>query len=272
MTTTLPFALSGPINLLAKAGQGSITVETRDDLTEARVQLTARQPDSDIIERITVEMNGPTLTITTPKPSSLIDLPMFLGRSRRDAVEIVVTVPTGTAMKIMSFSSDITVHGRSGGVDISAGSARVELDEVDGDVRLRLGRGTGAIGRVRGSIDVKSGAGDVSVGDVSGTLTSTTGNGRLKVGAVRGAVRARSGSGPASLGAVYGNVDLASGNGRLEIGIPSGQSARLDVTTGAGTVDSEFTVGAQPPRDRLRKSITVRARTGSGDIRLFRAV
>jgi hypothetical protein len=68
---------------------------------------------------------------------------------------------------------------------------------------------------------------------------------------------------------VHGDVDVASGTGELAIGIPAGQAARLDVTTGSGRVNSELPVEERPAT--AGRAITVRARTGSGDIRLFRA-
>jgi hypothetical protein len=68
---------------------------------------------------------------------------------------------------------------------------------------------------------------------------------------------------------VYGDVDLASGSGPLEVGIPAGVSAYLDLHTGSGQVGSDLPVEGQAAS--ANTSIAVRARTGSGDIRLFRA-
>jgi hypothetical protein len=68
---------------------------------------------------------------------------------------------------------------------------------------------------------------------------------------------------------VHGDVDVASGAGGVEIGVPAGISARIDLHSGAGRVRSDFPVegAAQSPEH----AITLRARTGSGDVRLFRA-
>ena len=55
----------------------------------------------------------------------------------------------------------------------------------------------------------------------------------------------------------------------MSIGLPSGVTARLDVMTGAGQVRSELPVTDQPAE--RSGAITVRARTGNGDVRLFRA-
>ena len=83
---------------------------------------------------------------------------------------------------------------------------------------------------------------------------------------IRGAVRSRAGSGDALLGVVYGDVDLASGSGTMQIGLPAGVAARLDVTTGSGTVNTDLPIENGPRQES--PVITVRARTGSGNIRL----
>ncbi len=68
---------------------------------------------------------------------------------------------------------------------------------------------------------------------------------------------------------MHGDVDLATGSGGLEIGLPIGITARLDVHSGSGNVSSELPVDDKPTS--TNDAITVRAKTGSGDVRLFRA-
>jgi hypothetical protein len=104
---------------------------------------------------------------------------------------------------------------------------------------------------------------------ISGSLQHGCGSGRLEVGEVHGSVRARSGSGSARLAAVYGDVDLASGSGAMTIGLPAGVAARLNVTTGSGRVRTDLPVEDTPAP--AKETITVKARTGSGDVELFRA-
>ena len=101
--------------------------------------------------------------------------------------------------------------------------------------------------------------------DLSG-LRNTRG---IVIGTARGSVRSRSGSGNARFDAVYGDVDFASGAGQVSIGLPAGVAARLDVQTGTGDVVSDLPI--EDRRTGTGTSITVRARIGSGDVRLFRA-
>jgi hypothetical protein len=259
------FPLNGPINLAVRIGHGSVTVDTADNLEQASVEI-AGPPDE--VERIEVGRDGPTLTIAGPRQGGVFDLIADRLRSAK-GVAVAVTVPSGTALRIVTFTANITVHGRCGGADVATGTARIELDEVDGDLRLRYGSASASVHRVTGSTVVQSGSGSAQFGELVGGLQSGFGAGRLQVGVVRGAVRARAGSGDAQLGAVYGDVDLASGSGGVSIGLPDGVTARLDLKTGSGKVRSDLPIADQPKTSH--GAITVRARTGSGNVRLFRA-
>lgn len=268
---TTKFALPGAINLQGRIGHGSFTVNEQDGLTEATVTLATRNKNSDIAERTVVELDGPTLVVMTPRQGGVFDLGLFGGDgdSHQHAIDITVSVPSGTAVRLSAVTADVAVNGRSGSADIAAGSSAITLDHVDGDLRLRSGSGSARVSRVSGSVEARSGAGDTHYGEIGGSLTSGCGSGDLDVGAVHGSVRSRAGSGSASLAAVYGDVDVVSGSGRLAIGLPAGRTVRLDVTTGSGRVNSELPVDDAPTAKDV--PITVRARTGSGDVRLFRA-
>lgn len=266
--TTKTFALSGPINLAARVGHGSLTVHCVDEPTESRVELRSHKGSGEFLERITVEMDGPTLTISAPRQGGVFDL---LGDRWRTgaSVDIEVTVPSGTAMKISSFTADITVTGRCAGADVATGTGRVQLEHVDGDLRLRYGASSCTVGRVGGTAVVRSGSGDTRLGEIEGDLQCACGSGRLDAAAVHGSVKSRSGAGEARLGAVYGDVDVASGSGGISIGLPKGVTARVDVHTGSGGLRSDLPIEDEPA-DR-KGAITLRARTGSGDVHVFRA-
>ncbi|MDQ1423111.1 MAG: hypothetical protein QOD72_609 [Acidimicrobiaceae bacterium] len=265
------FELSGPINLDCRIGYGNVTVRAEDDSAQASVTLTARATDSDVVEQTTVEMRGPTLVVTGPRArGGLFDVPLFSRRSRdHDGMDVDITVPAGTAMRINSYGADITVTGRSGSAEIGSGSATVRLDDVDGDLRLRYGSGPATARRVKGSVEVKYGSGRLNLGEVGGTADVTCGSGSLQVGIAHGAVRLRTGSGGAAIDVAEGDVELTSGAGDLSIGLRPGRSARLDVIMGSGRLHSEFSVDEVPPSGS--DSATIRARTGSGDVHLLRA-
>lgn len=267
--TTHHFPLDGPINLQVRIAHGSVEVDTQDDLDEATVVLEAGKHGADLLAQTTVEMRGPTLVVSAPRQGGVFDLPVFGGRRGSHGLDVHILVPSGTAVKITTFTAPITIVGRVGGADLAFSSAEAALRHVDGNLRLRFGSGTARAVQVDGSVELRSGSGDAQFGEIGGALTSGCGSGDLHVRVVHGAVRSRCGSGTARLGEVHGDVDVACGSGGLEIGLPAGVTARLDVHTGSGRVHSDLPIEARPTSEH--GAITVRARTGSGDLRLFRA-
>ncbi len=270
--TTTSFPLAGPIDLSCRLGFGTITVHADDGVNEAKVVLTPRDAKSDYVDRTTVELQGSTLVVHGPKPrGGFFDLPVFSGRfGERDAVDADITVPADTAMKLASWGADILVKGRAGTTDIASGSTTTEIDDVEGDLRLRYGSGPARAQRVTGSVVVRAGSSSLTLGEVGGPIEVGCGSGSLEVGTAGGRVRMRTGTGQATIGAAAGDVDFTSGSGGLSVGLRRGQPARLDVVTGAGQLRSDVPVEDAPPADSAR-AITIKARTGSGDVRIFRA-
>lgn len=231
---TKTFPLDGPINLQCRFGYGSLTVHAVDGLTDARVAITPRE-DAAVMANLTVVMRGPTLAIAGPRPGGgIFDLPMF-GRkhSQRDALDVEVTVPTGTAMKIGTFATDIVIDGQAG------------------------------------STVVRSGSGSIDIADASGPIDIATGSGDITVGVAQQAVRMRSGSSRAVVHEAHEDVELLTGAGSLTVGLPAGRHARLDVVTGHGQLHTEMPVEPNAPADGS-KALTIRARTGSGDVTIRR--
>ncbi len=266
--TTYDFALDGPINLNVRIGHGSVTVETEDEPGAAQVVITAGKHAAELLEQTVVAMTGRTLTVTAPRQGGIFDLPVF-GRRGNRGLDVKVLVPTGTAVKISTFTAPIWITGDVGGADLAFGSGEAAVRHVAGDLRLRYGNGIAKAVEVTGSVQLRSGSGSAKFGTIGGGLTAGCGSGDLEVRVVHGPVRSRCGSGAAVLHEVHGDVDVASGSGGLEIGLPSGLTAKLDLHTGSGQVRSELPIEDRPKV--ADGSITLRARTASGDVRLFRA-
>lgn len=268
---TRTFPLTGAINLSVRLGRGSVAVRMADDsaTATATVDLEPNAGAEDVAARFTVELVGPTLTVWAPREGALADIVSRWRQRSRDSVAVTITVPAGTALKIATSDAPVTVIGRCGGADIATGSGAITLDHVDGDLMVRYGNAGSRVNRVSGSVTVRSGAGEARFGIIDGSLEHGSGRGLLDVGEVHGPVRSRNGAGSCRLSAVHGDVDLASGSGAMSIGLPAGAAAHVNATTGSGRVHSDLPIDDQPKLPT--RTITVRARTGSGDIQLFRA-
>lgn len=266
-TKDFDFPLTGPINLQARLGHGSLRVEARDDASTATVRLSARDATSPALDRFRVEFDGPTLVVLGPRQGGLADV---IGGWHRtgDAVDVLVAVPSNTAMRITTASADVAVSGRSGGADIVTGTGEVTLDEVAGDLRLRRGNGRSSVGSVSGSVQLRGGQGLTRLGVVFGNIDAGFGNGELVTDAAHGSLRCRGGAGSIAIGAVHADVDVALGSGSITLGLPVGVTARVDMVSGSGQVytDLPVEIGAAQGRD----AIAVRVRTGHGVVRLQR--
>ena len=271
------FPVSGPLELRCEFRSGALTVHGKEGLTEARVII--RSPDADlpIDQLFRVELTGNRLEVAEqPEHGSFLqavlggDLRAF-ARDRmfgRAELEIVVEVPAGSPVKIAAMSASVTTTGRIGATSVSSGAANIALDVVDGGLQLRGGSGNTAVNRLIGSGQVRGGSGRVRLGEITGTLTVGVGSGEVEIGVAHGPVRVRSGSGSTVIGAAEQDVDIASSSGPVTIGLRAGQQARLDVATGSGRLNTEM-----PVQDAAGTgdSITIRARTGSGDVTVRRA-
>ncbi|MDQ2836536.1 MAG: DUF4097 domain-containing protein [Actinomycetota bacterium] len=266
--TSYTFALTEPIDLSCRFRQGSLVVRAEDGRTEAEVSVTPRAAGSDVLDHSTIELDGHTLVVHVPTDRNSVFESFFQRQHSRDAVDVLIQLPSGSPLNVAVYSADITVHGRTGSVQLAGGSSQIVLDQVDGELQVRGGSGDIRVETVSGSANFKGGSGTVRIGEAGSDVTVSVGTGALDLGIARGPVRMRSGSGDVVIGTAERDVDVTSGSGALVIGLPAGQAARLDVLTGSGRLNTEMPmegsapVGGQP--------ITVRARTGSGDVTIRR--
>jgi hypothetical protein len=267
--TTQTFALDGPIKLDIRLARGSVTVETADHLAEASVRLEPGKQGAELLAQTAVEMRGDTLVVHAPRQGGIFDLGILGARRSKSSLDVHVVVPTDTPVKIATFTAPIRIPGEVGSADLSFGAAEAAVRHVSGDLRLRFGSGSAKAISVTGSVQLRSGSGDAEFGEVGGALSCGCGSGTLQARIVRGPVQARCGAGGARIGEVHADVDLVSGSGGFEIGLPAGISAKLNVTTGSGQVRSDLPIEEAP--NASAQAIQISARTGSGDVRLFRA-
>jgi DUF4097 and DUF4098 domain-containing protein YvlB len=224
------FDTPSPIHLYVEIPAGEVRLEAAD-VTTTDVVL---EPIGDvtraqaIIDEVRVEHRGDDVYVLFPKH----------GRSLfgdRGHVRLTVRAPSGSAVSIKSGSADVSATGRFGDVDAATGS---------GDVRFEH------TGRAR----IRSGSGEIRVEDVDGTLEAKSGSGTIEFAAVHGAAKISNGSGDVRVGVVDGELSVKSGSGDVSI---ADATESVHALSGSG----DFAV------ERVHRG-TVRARTGSGDVRV----
>ena len=174
--------------------------------------------------------------------------------------------------------ADLTVRvppGRTLAVYLGVG--RVEVSNVDGELRVNVASADVRSEHTRGKLLVDTGSGEVIVHDAGGDVSLDTGSGDVEADGVRGArlhvdtgsgdvsatrvdaatVAIDTGSGAVSLSGVHADdISVDTGSGEVEIALVS-EIHRLHVNTGSGsvTLHAPATLGAmirvESSRDRL---------------------
>lgn len=263
------FPVTGPLELTCQFGSGSLTVNAHDELAEARVTIRPREADLPVEQVFRVELIGNRLEVAqrSEQSSFLHELRNFGRLFDRAEFDIVIELPAASAVKATVGSAEVTSTGRLGATTVSSGSGDVELDEVDGPLRVQSGSGNLVANRVTGPGKVRGGSGNVRIGETGGALSINVGSGQVAIGVARDTVRIRSGSGTTVIEAADQDLDISASSGTITVGLRAGQQARLDVATGSGRLNTEMPVQDSAPSG---PAITIRARTGSGDITVRR--
>jgi len=273
------FPVSGPLDLNCEFRSGSLTVHARAELTEARVTITPREADFPVEQLFRVELTGRRLDVQERPENGGSWLQAVLGgdlrtftRDRifgRTEVDVLVELPANSGVKVAVLSAAVHATGAIGPTSISSGASDIELELVDGPLQVRGGSGSLSAQRVTGACSVRGGSGQVRIGEVAGALSISVGSGEVAVGTAHDTVRIRSGSGSTLIEAAERDVDIASSSGPVTIGLRAGQQARLDVATGSGRLHTEMPMQDSRP---VGDAITIRVRTGAGDVIVRRAV
>ena len=141
-------------------------------------------------------------------------------------------------------------------VSVYLGVGRIDVSNVDGDLRLDAASADVNSRGTRGGLNIDTGSGDVAVQDASGTISLDTGSGDVHITHMKGGeLKVDTGSGSVDGTGIVSDalsIDAGSGDIKLEeITVP-----RLALETGSGSVNANL----KGTLDRLH------VETGSGDV------
>ena len=237
-------------------GGGSITIEpgTGQDLVESSIETA----DASFLEQVQIRHDHDWLRISFPK--------QFLGFT----AHLRLGVPGGLSYVIKTGSAGISISADIGPSKIITGSGNVTIRYAV-DLDCSTGSGDISVSRVEGrAARLSSGSGDVSVGAAHCPVTAKSGSGDVVVQSLEGTIlQANSGSGDIGITATSGSVDLRSASGSLTVGVADQLATWLDLNSASG--DIRIALESTPPPEPGEPYISVRARTASGDIGIYRA-
>jgi DUF4097 and DUF4098 domain-containing protein YvlB len=245
------------------AGTVRLTATDRDDTV---VDVSPRDPnrpsDVRIAEQTRVDFNHGTLKVTAGR--------RFMQLGRGGAVDIQIALPSGSRLDASSASADVYVDGTLADCKLATASGHMVMDTVTGNVKADSASGDIDVTNVLGSASISTASGDTRIGELHGDLSFQAASGSLVVGELRGDAKSRTASGSVTItAAVNGAVSTQSSSGEVRVGIAEGTAAQLDLQTRSGRVSNGLE-SADGPADG-DETLSVHARTGSGDIAVRRA-
>lgn len=171
-------------------------------------------------------------------------------RGRLGDTRVEVSVPEGTRLTVAGNSTDVSVRGVKGEVDVATTSGDLVIDNASSRVDFESVSGDVQISRVQGNLRGEAISGEVDVTDVTGEVEVETVSGDLTLHNVRSKyVRAESVSGSVEFDGRTepgGRYDFASHSGDVRLLLPSALGAMISVETFSGTIDSDFPITLQP--------------------------
>jgi DUF4097 and DUF4098 domain-containing protein YvlB len=274
------FPSPGPARLRVRIGHGRLVVmaSDRDDVNvDVQPFDENNRHDREHAEKTTVEQRGDRILVEAPGDAL---------RSRR-AIDVRVTLPSGSHADIVVASADVIGGGRLGDVNVTTASGDIEFEQV-ASLEARSSSGDTACRRVDGRVTVTAASGDVVIGTAAGNGEFKTASGDLIVEEALGNIDARSASGDVIVSSLAGSADVrtASGgahlrtvhagtiavnttSGEIEVGVATGVAVWLDVESRSGELYTDLEDAAAPTGDQ--ETVSIVARSVSGDITVLRA-
>ena len=228
--TLLPLSRNGAVEIRLHSGEINVTGWSRN---EVKVRGTSERG------QIRVEASP-----------SHIEIGARSLRGRLGETRVEVSVPEGTRLTVSGNSTDVSVRGVKGEVDVATMSGDLVIDDASSRVGFESVSGDVQISRVQGALRGEAISGEVDVTDVTGEVEVETVSGNLTLHNVRSKyVRAESVSGSVEFDGgteAGGRYDFASHSGDVRLLLPSALGAMISVETFSGTIDSDFPITLQP--------------------------
>ena len=178
-------------------------------------------------------------------------------------------------------SSTISAERTRGRLSLDTGSGGVSVTDAQGDVDLDTGSGGVTITGIKGgSLKMDTGSGSIRGGDIDvSDLKADVGSGGVHLERVRASrvdIDAGSGGTELELLSAIDQLKVDAGSGGVTVRLPADLSANVDLETGSGGIDTDFSVQVTKFEQHHivgrigdgRGRIKIEA--GSGSVRLLR--
>lgn len=250
------------VDIELEAGSVRVLAEERDTPTATVEPADGSSASQEAAANTRVELRGDTFYVHAPKSRWLP------GRSIK--LDIEIRTPIGSAVKAVTASAEVDCRGEFSDVTIKSASGAVAIERATGDVAVKTASGDVEARRVDGDLRVETASGDVSSDHVGGATRVHTASGDVTIGQAASGAVVGTASGDVTLGAPpRGEVNAKTASGDVRLRVPAGTGVWLDLSTVSGATRSDLDVSAEAPG--ASPNLTLRVRTLSGDIEVYRA-
>jgi DUF4097 and DUF4098 domain-containing protein YvlB len=260
------FSTPRPIDLAINIQVGRIDViaSDRSDTVVTLKPSSSRPNDRRGVDETKVTFDDERLSIIGPKAKI-----SWIGPNSGDSVDVTIELPADSRLTAELAVGNIHTSGLLGATRIKSSTGSVGLDAV-GDAEVTAAYGQIKIGRITGEALLKSSYGGVVIGTSTGDVEAKLSYGDLTIATAMGSVTATTAFGGVRLSDVSsGSVQVDSGFGEVSIGVRPGVAAWLDLSSKEGRVRNDLAAEAAP--DASEQTVSIRVRTGNGDITIQRA-
>ncbi|MEX2283132.1 MAG: hypothetical protein WEE89_11675 [Gemmatimonadota bacterium] len=162
--------------IYVSAGSGTLRVEGKPGLRQARLRGTACASDRRLLEEIELTATRSGTEVRVHSNDNDKDL-----RNREYArLDLVIEVPENLATEIDDSSGDIQIYGL-GAVHITDGSGEIVADDIRGSLTIDDGSGEIKVTGVRGDLKITDGSGEIDALDIGGIVDIRDGSGQITV-------------------------------------------------------------------------------------------
>ncbi len=186
------------------------------------------------------------------------------------SVRLTAHVPPGTDVDVHAASADVSLRARLGAVNVHTASGAIELHEAQ-RADLHSASGNIRVDAVRGDISAKSASGNITVDRADGRIGASLASGTFRCDHAGGSLDVGTASGDVRVGRCLGDeVVVKTVSGDVSLGLPGGIRVDPDISTLSGKTVLPRSAPSEPVGGD-RRTVRLRLRTISGDIRIDRA-
>lgn len=169
-------------------------------------------------------------------------------------ITIDVAVPEGTSLRLKGEALDVRTIGQLGAASVTTASGDIDLDAVDGELRVHSASGDVHADHVSGPVTVRSASGDIDLKRADHDVTVQSASGDVTIDGLR-----------------YGRTSIQSVSGDVDLAVLPGLQLHLELTSVSGDTQPHLDLSGDAAPNAGSVALDVKVRTVSGDITVRRS-